>query len=140
MRRSVCAQSTRGGRGHPRQSFRRLKAIPLTSSDPTSSEATSGGLTSSEATSGETATGETTAEAIKNPCEREVSVEVGAEEVAREWKNALARFQKHARIPGFRNGKVPATLIRSKFAEDIKSEVVEHLVPHAFREETKTQN
>jgi trigger factor len=92
-------------------------------------------LTSSDLTSSEQ-----TAEVIKNPCEREVSVEVPAEDVARAWKTALARFQKHARIPGFRNGKVPSTLIRSKFADDIKSEVVEHLVPTAFREETKKQN
>jgi trigger factor len=97
-------------------------------------------LTSSDLTSSDATSGESTAEVIKNPCEREVSVEVPAEDVARAWKTALARFQKHARIPGFRNGKVPATLIRSKFGDDIKSEVVEHLVPAAFREETKKQN
>jgi len=76
----------------------------------------------------------------KNPCEREVSVEIPTEDVAREWKSALARYQKHARIPGFRQGKVPATIVRSKFEQEIKSEVVEHLVPGAFREETKKQN
>jgi trigger factor len=92
-------------------------------------------LTSTDLTSTES-----TAEVIKNPCEREVSVEVPTEEVAREWKKALARFQKHARIPGFRNGKVPETLVRSKFADEIKSEVVEHLIPGAFREATKTAN
>ena len=81
-----------------------------------------------------------TPEVVKNPCEREVSVEVPAEDVTREWKSAVARFQKHARIPGFRNGKVPATIIRSKYADEIKSEVVEHLIPTAFREETKKQN
>jgi len=81
-----------------------------------------------------------TAEVTKNPCEREVSVEVPAEDVAREWKSALARFQKHARVPGFRSGKVPASIIRGKFEQEIKSEVVEHLVPAAFREETKKQN
>jgi trigger factor len=107
----------------------------LTSSDLTSNEATSGETTPAEATSAEP-----TAEVIKNPCEREVSVEVPAEDVAREWKKALVRFQKHARLPGFRNGKVPAALILKKFADDIKSEVVEHLVPTAFREETKKQN
>jgi len=81
-----------------------------------------------------------TAEVTKNPCEREVSVEIPAEDVTREWKSALARYQKHARIPGFRQGKVPATIVRSKFEQEIKSEVVEHLVPTAFREETKKQN
>jgi len=92
-------------------------------------------LTSSELTSNES-----TAEVIKNPCERELTVEVPTEEVAREWKSALSRFQKHARIPGFRNGKVPETLVRSKFADEIKSEVVEHLMPAAFREATKEAN
>jgi trigger factor len=81
-----------------------------------------------------------TAEVTKNPCEREVSVEIPAETVAREWQSALSRFQKHARIPGFRKGKVPPTIVRSKFEQEIKSEIVERLVPTAFREETKKQN
>ena len=81
-----------------------------------------------------------TVETKKNPCEREVSVEVPAEAVTREWKRALARYQKHARIPGFRAGKVPASIVRSKFENELKSEVVEQLVPSAFREETKKQN
>lgn len=91
-------------------------------------------------TSTDLTTTDSTAEVTKNPCEREVSVEVPAEEVAREWKSAVARFQKHARIPGFRNGKVPTSIIRSKFESEIKSEVVEHLIPTAFREETKKQD
>jgi trigger factor len=92
-------------------------------------------LTSSDLTSTEA-----TVEEKKNPCERELLIEVPSEEVSREWKSAVARFQKHARIPGFRSGKAPTTLIRSKFADEIKSEVVEHLVPSAFHLETKKQN
>lgn len=88
-------------------------------------------------TSTDLTSSDSTPEVIKNPCEREVSIEVPAEDVTREWKSAVARFQKHARIPGFRNGKVPATIIRSKFADEIKSEVVEHLIPPAFRAETE---
>ena len=88
-------------------------------------------MTSTDLTSTESST-----EVTKNPCEREVSVEVPTEEVVRTWKNVLSRFQKHARVPGFRNGKVPVGVIRSKFAEEIKAEVVEHLVPTAFRAET----
>jgi trigger factor len=89
-------------------------------------------LTSTDLTSSDS-----TPEVIQNPCEREVSVEVPAEDVTREWKSAVARFQKHARIPGFRSGKVPATIIRSKYADEIKSEVVERLIPTAFRAETE---
>src|SRR4051794_3875668 len=44
-----------------------------------------------------------------------------------------------ARLPGFRKGKVPATVVRQRFAEDIKTEVVEHLIPRYFRQETEKQ-
>ena len=83
---------------------------------------------------------ETAQEAAPNPCERELWVEVPADDVTRTWNTVLARFQKHARIPGFRNGKVPGALIRRKFAPEIRSEVMEHLVPHALREEAQKQN
>src|SRR5205085_1642394 len=43
------------------------------------------------------------------------------------------------RLPGFRRGHVPATLIRQRFAEDIKTDIVENLVPRYFREETDKQ-
>lgn len=81
-----------------------------------------------------------TTEAVKNPCEREVFVEIPAEEVTREWNDVVASFQKQAHIPGFRKGKVPASLIRNKFAEEIKSTVTEKLVPNAFRQEAEKQN
>ena len=57
-----------------------------------------------------------------------------------ETDNLVNRYQKLARIPGFRKGKVPASIIRQRFAEDLKSDVVEALVPRYFREEAKKQN
>jgi trigger factor len=38
-------------------------------------------------------------------------------------------FARVARVPGFRPGKAPVTLIRRRFADDIKSEVLQSLVP-----------
>ena len=75
-----------------------------------------------------------------NPCLREVTVEVPADVVTRESENLVQRYTKLARIPGFRKGKVPATLVRQRFAEEIKSDLVEALVPRYFREETEKQN
>ena len=75
----------------------------------------------------------------KNDCKREIEVLVPAAEVARQTEAIIAKFQKLARIPGFRKGHVPATVIRQRFAEDIKSEVVEALVPQHFRKETDRQ-
>jgi trigger factor len=42
-------------------------------------------------------------------------------------------------LPGFRRGHVPASVIRQRFREDIKSEVVDALVPRYFRRETDKQ-
>ena len=64
---------------------------------------------------------------------REVGVEVPAEEVARAFKKVIKRYQKQARIPGFRAGKVPESLIRARFADGIRQDVVESVLPNHFR-------
>ncbi len=70
---------------------------------------------------------------------REIQVEVPAEEVTRATESLIQKYQKMARLPGFRRGHVPASIIRQRFSEDIKSEVVETLVPRYFRQETDKQ-
>jgi trigger factor len=88
----------------------------------------------------ETTTTETNASEPANPCQRELSIEIPVEVVTAESANVVSRFQKLANIPGFRKGKVPASVVRQRFAEDIKSEIVDALVPRYFREETQRQN
>jgi trigger factor len=70
---------------------------------------------------------------------REIQVEVPAEVVASETEKVVANLSKMARLPGFRRGKVPPGVVRSRFAEEIKSEVVDKLVPRYFRQETERQ-
>ena len=70
---------------------------------------------------------------------REIAVEVPVEEVTRETASLIQKYQKLARIPGFRRGHVPASVIRQRFAEDLKSDVVEALVPRYFRKEADKQ-
>jgi trigger factor len=79
-------------------------------------------------------------EAIKKDgTKREISVEIPAAEVARETETIIAKYQKVARLPGFRTGHVPASVIRQRFKEDLKSDVVEALVPRYFRKEAEKQ-
>jgi trigger factor len=70
---------------------------------------------------------------------REIQVEIPVEEVTRETESLIQKYQKLARIPGFRRGHVPASIIRQRFAEDLKSDVVEALVPRYFRKEADKQ-
>lgn len=88
----------------------------------------------------ETRTTETNTAVNTNPCKRELTIEVPADVVKDERDKIVARYRKLARVPGFRKGKVPATVVRQRFAEEIKSDLVEALVPRYFREETKKQN
>jgi trigger factor len=70
---------------------------------------------------------------------REVEVEVPADEVARSFRTVVKRYQKQARIPGFRAGKVPESLIRSRFADGIRQDVVESVLPDHFRASIEQQ-
>ena len=73
----------------------------------------------------------------KESTKREIAVEVPAQEVQRETEALIQKYQKLARLPGFRKGHVPASIIRQRFSEDIKTEVVEALVPRYFRQEAE---
>ena len=70
---------------------------------------------------------------------REIQVEIPVEEVNRETDTLIQKYQKLARLPGFRRGHVPASIIRQRFSEDIKTEVVDALVPRYFRREADKQ-
>jgi trigger factor len=78
-----------------------------------------------------------TADVKRDGVKREISVEIPAEEVTRETEALVQKYQKAARLPGFRRGHVPASIIRQRFKEDLKSDVVEALIPRYFRKEAE---
>jgi len=59
---------------------------------------------------------------------------VPAEEVSRAWANVAAAYRKHAKIPGFRAGKVPESVIRRRFGAEIRKEVIDTLLPERFNQ------
>ena len=72
----------------------------------------------------------------KTSTQREIEVEIPASEVSRETETLVQKYQKLARIPGFRQGHVPASIIKQRFSQDIQNDVVDALVPRYFRKET----
>jgi trigger factor len=66
------------------------------------------------------------------PCKRQLVVEAPAEEVQAAWAAACGKIQRWASLPGFRRGKVPIPLVRSRFADELRREVVETLVPDVY--------
>ena len=78
-------------------------------------------------------------ETSKKDTKREISVEIPAAEVARETEVQIQRYQKSARLPGFRAGHVPASIIKQRFGEGLKSDVAEALIPKYFQREAEKQ-
>ncbi len=65
-------------------------------------------------------------------CKRRLAVEAPADVVQREWEQAYGRVQRQVRLPGFRKGHVPRTLVKLHFAGDVRREVAEHLIPEVY--------
>ncbi len=73
-------------------------------------------------------------------CKHELEISIPAEAVEVETDKVTKTFQGKAKLPGFRPGKAPASLIRRNFAGDIRQQVLEHLVPRFFDEKAKEEN
>jgi trigger factor len=66
-------------------------------------------------------------------CKRRLAVEAPVDVVTQEWERAYGRVQKRATLPGFRRGHVPRSLVKLHFADDVRREVAEHLIPDVYR-------
>ena len=64
----------------------------------------------------------------ESPTKKSLTVEIPVEEVRRVTDRTARTLAKQVNIPGFRRGKVPVELIKKRFADALKSEVVDQLV------------
>jgi trigger factor len=62
-----------------------------------------------------------------------LEVEIPVEEVDKARQRVAESIRKKVRLPGFRPGKAPSNMIESRYAVDIRKEVLEQLLPQAFR-------
>ncbi len=72
-------------------------------------------------------------------CRRELELEIPAEEVTKASEKVAKEFMKVARVPGFRPGKAPISLIKRRFADEIKGEVLQTLVPETVEKAVAEQ-
>jgi trigger factor len=76
---------------------------------------------------------EAQAQPASDPCRQQITVEIPAEEVAEQEQALVQEYSKQARVPGFRKGKVPAGVVRTRFADQLREDLLERLVPQYFR-------
>jgi trigger factor len=67
--------------------------------------------------------------ALVEGCKHALEISIPVDEIEQETGRVVESVQKKARIPGFRPGKVPPTILRKQFAGEIRQQVLESLIP-----------
>jgi trigger factor len=68
------------------------------------------------------------------PWRQELTIEVPVPAVEQETERVTRELARSVRLPGFRKGKVPADVVRKRFATDIRREVLDRLVSRFWQE------
>ncbi len=61
-------------------------------------------------------------------CKRGLEVEVPSEQVVEEVERSFKEYSRHARVPGFRQGKIPIDIVRRRFGKEVRDEVIGRMV------------
>lgn len=69
-----------------------------------------------------------------SPVKKSVEVEIPADLISNEAKRVTTEFSRQAKLPGFRPGKVPMSVVRTRFAKEIQDEVMSRLLSRSFRD------
>jgi trigger factor len=70
---------------------------------------------------------------VLNPdCTRELVLDIPIEEVSKAYRTVVGNYRKHAKIPGFRAGKVPDSVVKRRYANEIRKDVIDGLLPERF--------
>lgn len=63
------------------------------------------------------------------PWKRVLEIEVPSASIQTELDEAYGRYRKEMRIPGFRQGKVPLSVLKARYGNEIRAEVLERKIP-----------
>ena len=72
--------------------------------------------------------------ALIEGCKHSLEITVPVADVEKETERVVANIQQKVRLPGFRPGKAPLSLVKSKFSQEINQDVIEAVIPRFFHE------
>jgi trigger factor len=78
--------------------------------------------------------------ALVEGCRHALEISIPVDEVESETSRVVSEVQKKAKLPGFRPGKVPPSLIRKTFTGDVRQKVLEALVPKYLQKQAEAEN
>ncbi|MDP4611156.1 MAG: trigger factor [Opitutales bacterium] len=69
-----------------------------------------------------------------NETRKTITVSLTSKEVAEQEAALIKDFQRNAKIPGFRPGKAPEAMVRTRYAKDLKQELKQRVISKAHQE------
>jgi trigger factor len=73
-------------------------------------------------------------------CKRELTVEVEAEDLKEDHDSVCNKYLRQARVPGFRPGKAPLSLIKQRYKDAIREDFLELAIQKSFRSAIQSEN
>jgi len=78
--------------------------------------------------------------ALIEGCKHALEISIPVHEVESETERVVADVMKRAKLPGFRPGKVPVSLVKKQFASEIRKRVMESLIPKFLQKQFEAEN
>lgn len=78
--------------------------------------------------------------ALVEGCKHSLDITVPADVVAQETEKVVADIAKKVKLPGFRPGKAPLSLVKSRFPNEIRQELLDQILPKTLEEAFKKDN
>ena len=75
-----------------------------------------------------------------SPTRKEIKIEIEADDVRAAYDRISDQYAQHATVPGFRPGHAPRSVVRTRFKDKIRSDVLQELVPQAVQDAIKEHN
>lgn len=76
---------------------------------------------------------------LKEGCKRSLEITLPSERADRMYEELLAEYRRSLRLPGFRRGRVPESMIRRRFDGELRQEVINKIIPEALQEAIRAE-
>lgn len=71
---------------------------------------------------------------------KELRIEIDTETLRKEYDRISDNYARFATVPGFRKGRAPRSVVRTRFRDEIRGEVLREIVPQAIQTAVTEQN
>jgi trigger factor len=75
-----------------------------------------------------------------NSCKRNLAVEVPPEELNQEIDKIALEYARNVKVPGFRPGKTPLSIIRQRFGSDLTKDATQKIIERCWKETVAERN